>query len=158
MSGRSSTWRAIDGGGTNPSAIAVTGVVGGLAFGVVLVALGLLESVGRVVGAPGILIGVPLLLVASVIGAFVYRALGTVGPFEEDVRDPITGITMGLAFGVVVWVVGVVVLLPLWLRLVGYTPPVPFVHWPLLAGLVVYGGVVGPLAPLVEGWLGTGRP
>lgn len=112
--------------------------------------LGLLDSIDHLVGASGLLIGIPLLVIASVIGAFVYRAIGTTDPLKDDVTDPVTGVTMGLCFGLFVWLVGIVVLVPLWLRLLSFDTSIPFVHWESLIGLLVYGGLVGPLYPLVS--------
>ena len=131
-------------------ATSIAGLVGGSGFAIVLSALGLLDSLGFLVGAPGLVVGVPLALIAGVIGAFVYRALGTLDPIEEDVTDPITGVTIGASFGVAVWLVGVAVLVPLWLRLLGWTPPFPFLHWQSLVALLVYGAIVGPASPLVD--------
>lgn len=154
MSGQYSRGESLDGGETDVLAIVIAGLAGGFAFGAILYALGLLDSVGRLLGAPGILVGTILLGLASVVGGFVYWGLGKTRPFEDDVTDPVTGITMGLSFGLLVWLVGVVVVLPLWLRLFEYTPPVPFVHWQSLLGLLVYGGFVGTLYPIVSSRLG----
>jgi hypothetical protein len=43
---------------------------------------------------------------------------------------------------------------PLSLRRFEYTPPIPFVHWESLLGLLVYGGFVGTLYPIVSTRLG----
>jgi len=58
------------------------------------------------------LVGTSLLGLASITRGLVYWGLGKTRPFEDDVADPVTGITMGIAFGLVVWLVGVVVVLP----------------------------------------------
>lgn len=142
--------RFVDRGVEEPAAVAIAGLAGGAGFGVVLYAVGLLESVGLLVGRPGLLTGLPVLLVASVIGAFAYRILGILGPLEEDLTDPITGITLGACFGLAAWLLGVALLLPLWLGLLGWTPPFPYLHWESLAGLLVYGALVGPAYPLAE--------
>ncbi|SDJ84660.1 hypothetical protein SAMN04515672_1591 [Natronorubrum texcoconense] len=49
-----------------------------------------------------------LLPITSVVGAFGYRAIATLEPFENDVIVPVTGITMGPCFGLLVRVVAVV--------------------------------------------------
>ncbi|QSW98213.1 hypothetical protein [Haloterrigena alkaliphila] len=150
MSGQPVERRFREWGTEDVLAITTAGLVGGIGFAIVLAALGLLDSVGVLVDAPGLVVGLPLALIAGVVGAFVYRALGTLYPFEEDVTDPITGVTLGTCFGVAVWVIGVAVLVPLWLRLLGRTPPFPFLHWQSLVALLVYGAIVGPASPLVE--------
>lgn len=132
---------------------AIAGLGGGVGLGVVLYTLDLLGSVGHLVDRPGLGAGIPVLLLAGVLGAVVYRAIGTRTMPEEDVTDPITGVTLGACFGLLAWVIGVAILLPLWLRLLGRTPPFPFLHWESLVGLVVYGLVVGPLLPIADRWL-----
>ncbi|WP_312907639.1 hypothetical protein [Natronosalvus caseinilyticus] len=154
MSGHLSRRQSLDGGRTDILAIVTAGLAGGLAFGAILYALGLLDSVGRLLGAPDMLIGTILLGLASVVGGFAYLGLGKIRMFEDDVTDPITGTTMGVMFGLFVWLVGIVVVLPLWLRLFEYSPPFPFVHWQSLLGLLVYGGFVGTLYPRVSARLG----
>ena len=149
MSGHTVRQR-VDWGVEEVIAAAIAGLVGGIGFAIVLTAFGALESTGTLVGAPGPVVGVPLLLIAGVIGALVYRALGTVDPIAEDVADPITGTTLGVCFGLLTWTIGVALLVPLWLRLLGMSPPIPLLHWESLVGLLVYGVLVGPLSPLVE--------
>lgn len=100
------------------------------------------------------LVGTILLGLASVVGGLGYWGLGQMRTFEDDVADPVTGTTMGVMFGLFVWIVGVVFVLPLWLRLFEYSPPFPFVHWQSLLGLLVYGGIVGSLYPRVSSRLG----
>lgn len=150
MSGQTVGWQLGEGDETELIAITVAGFAAGIGFGITLAVLGILESVGHLVGTSGLLVGVPLVILASVIGAFVYRAMGTLEPLAEDVTDPITGATIGTCFGLTIWIVGVVLLVPLWLRLLGRTPPVPFLHWQSLIGLVVYGALLGPLYPLIK--------
>ncbi|ADB60175.1 hypothetical protein Htur_1285 [Haloterrigena turkmenica DSM 5511] len=150
MSGEHVQGGVVDRGIEDLAATALAGLAGGAGFGVALYAFGLLESVGILVGRPGLLSGLSVLLVASVIGAFAYRLLGTVSHLEEDVADPITGLTLGACFGLAVWGLGVALALPLWLRLLGWTPPVPYLHWQSLVALLVYGVLVGPASPLAE--------
>lgn len=149
MSGVTVRWRVVEWGPEELIAVSIAGLVGGTGFGIVLAASGQLESVGALLRAPGLVVGLPLALIAGVIGAFGYRILGTVDPLAEDVDDPITGTTLGACYGLVAWAVGVALLVPLWLGLFGVTLSVPYVHWRSLVGLLVYGALVGSTYPLV---------
>ncbi|NUC72740.1 hypothetical protein HTZ84_10535 [Haloterrigena sp. SYSU A558-1] len=150
MSGEHVQGQFVDRGIEGVAAIAVAGLAGGTGFGAVLYAFGLLESVGILVGRPGLIPGLSLVAAASVVGAFAYRLLGRLSSLEEDMSDPITGLTLGASFGLAVWGLGVALALPLWLRPLGWTPPVPYLHWRSLVALLVYGALVGPASPLAE--------
>ncbi len=115
---------------------AIGGLVGGIVFGVILQATGLIAGVGGLVGAAGVGVGwVTLLVVMTVLG-LVYAA--TFGRLE---RNWGTGELYGLAHGLVWWILGALIIMPL------VTGEALFAmtqaNWVNLLGYLVYGLIVG---------------
>ena len=137
--------------------ISLVAMAGGAAYATV--ALGVLVSiqdafpaVATLVGADSVLVG-GLLVVPLGAGLGVLYAVGleTLSILEFDPDLP-TAVGAGCAFGVASWLGGVVVALPLWLRLVtDATLSVPFVHAGSLVALVGYGLVFGVTYALLSG-------
>ncbi|MGM0590972.1 MAG: DUF6789 family protein [Halobacteriota archaeon] len=59
---------------------------------------------------------------------------------------------LGIAYGVVLWIVLAAVVMPIWLGAVGFpgTPPLPNVNPMSLVGHIVYGVVLGVVYPYVR--------
>lgn len=137
------------GHGDVPSAV-VAGLLGSVACGSILYVLGEIAILGQLVGSRGTLEGWLVLLVGGVLGAVGY-SLGVelVASLRFFADDPRTGAALGLGFGILGWLLAVVVV-PRWVLLLGFTPPIPPVHWPTLVSLLVYGAIVGALVPVLR--------
>lgn len=93
----------------------VSGIIGGLAggvvFGVMMGLMGMLPMVGMLVGQDNPVIG---FVVHMVISAIFGASYGVIAPMLP-IRSMGTTIAAGLAYGVILWVVGALVLMPLML-------------------------------------------
>lgn len=89
---------------------AIAGIAGGIAFGIVMAMMGMLPMVGMLIGVDNAVVGFGVHLVNSaVIGAI----FGLLAYGLADRVGPILG--AGLVYGVVWWVLGALIIMPLWL-------------------------------------------
>lgn len=89
-------------------AAAVTGLVIQVAFDPSIVS----SAIPSIVGASGLAAGWVVLLVIGVVAGLAYAAAVTVEPLSAWAALPNTGAALGLAFGIVLWVLAVI-LVPL---------------------------------------------
>jgi hypothetical protein len=117
------------------------GLLGGLAFGMVMGLMGMLPTVGRMIGQPTIGAGFLLhMAISAVVGA----GFGlTLGRFDKGADS---GVALGLAYGLIWWILGPLTLMPLFLGMgigVSWNAQAAADSLPSLAGHLVYGGVLG---------------
>lgn len=102
----------------------------------------LTESIPAAVGLSGLPAGwVVLLLFGAVLG-LVYAAAAALDPVAEYAGVPGTGVAVGLAFGLVLWVLAVVVT-PIWLGVVGVENGYDATNIRAVLGYALFGVVVG---------------
>lgn len=126
------------------------GLIGSIVCGSILYVLGEIAILGQLIGSQGTLKGWLFLLVSGVLGAVGY-SLGVklVASLRFFAGDPRMGAALGLAFGILSWLLAIVVV-PRWILILGFAPPIPPVHWPSLIGLLIYGAIVGGLVPILH--------
>jgi uncharacterized membrane protein YagU involved in acid resistance len=108
MSTTTHTTRA--GLGTRIVSGVIAGVAGGIVFGVLMAMMGILPMVGMLVGVESASVGFLVHLVNSaVIGA----VFGVLAWGLADRAAPVLG--AGMVYGVIWWVLGALILMPLWL-------------------------------------------
>jgi uncharacterized membrane protein YagU involved in acid resistance len=110
------------------------GLVGGLAFGIMMAIMGMLPMVAMLVGSDSAIIG---FLVHMLISAFIGAVYGLVA-----IRLPAGwGITVaaGAVNGVVWWVLGALVMMPLMLGMGEMVFAVGEMQWWSLVGHLIYG-------------------
>jgi signal transduction histidine kinase len=158
----------VDRAGLQPSPTSLTGVqpslphllvtfgaaiLAGVAYG--LVSLGL----GSPVAAIGVFYGIENAVVGwlthefhSVVFGFVFAGLVTLAPspYREDVR---AHLAIGVAWGVVLWLVAAGIVSAVWLRLLGVPAPIPNLSGTLLVNHVVWGLVLGLSTALGYGYV-----
>lgn len=144
--------------------LAITGVSGAIAAGFGTIALMAVvstqwpfDTVARLVGADGVVIGMLVVLVGGLVVGIGY-AIGflLVVPRQYQTTPLFAG-TIGAGLGVIAWVGGVVVFVPLWVQWVIESElAIPFVHWASLGGLVLYGLVFGVMYAIVSGAFALG--
>jgi len=80
-----------------------------------------------------------------------FAAVASTGRLRRYARDVTTGAGLGLLYGAVLTVVAVGVLMPLWLRAVGFpnAPPLLTIQPPSLVSHLAYGVVLGALYPVL---------
>ena len=117
------------------------GLVGGLVFGALMGMMGMLPMIGKMVGHPSATAGfLAHLTISAAIGA------GFAVVFSRAIRGLGDGLSYGLLYGGVWWLLGPLTLMPLFMGMgLG-------VHWniaaavkmfPSLAGHLVYGALLG---------------
>jgi hypothetical protein len=138
------------------------GVVGGIAGGAVMaVLISLMNPPTLAVAIPGLYTLTPpangvagwvVHLSHSAIFGVIFAAVMTAPAVESYADDLLPALGIGVAYGVVIWVVAAALLMPVWLGAVGFPSPPPFPNFavPSLLWHVVFGGVLGAAYPFVR--------
>jgi hypothetical protein len=130
---------------------AVGGFLGTLAFGAIQYAVGAVGIIAVAIPAlygisgPNIAAGWAIHLFHGVVLGVVYAGVVSATPLREYGRQLGGGVVLGLAYGVVTTVVLAAILMPIWLRAVGFAnaPPLPNFSLPGLVFHLAYGVVLG---------------
>ncbi|RQH01435.1 ATP-binding protein [Natrarchaeobius oligotrophus] len=131
--------------GNRLGAAAVASIVAGLAMGLYLqYAQGLLPVIGALYGVDNAVVGWITHLFHSVVFGLVFAA-GTVRPAARRYHGVAARTGLGIAWGVVLWLVAAGVVMPAWLTAVGVQAVVPNLTGPGLVSHVLWGGVLGGL-------------
>lgn len=118
---------------------ALAGVVGGLAFGMVMVNLGILPLVAGLVGSESPTVGFLTHMLISIIVGATYGAL-----FRSYTDGYGANLMAGLAYGAIWWMLGGLTLFPLFLgEAVRWSGEAATAAFPSLVGHLIYGGVAG---------------
>lgn len=114
---------------------AVAGLVGGLVFGAMMHAMGMMGMIAGLVGAEGVAVGWAVHLVNSAIIGAIFGAI------VPALRSWGAAAGAGAAYGFVWWVLGALLIMPLWMGM----PPFQVGQPQLLSlvGHLVYGVVTG---------------
>lgn len=125
---------------------AIAGLAGGLVFGMMMGMMGMLPMVGMLVGQENAVVG---FIVHMVISAFIGAVYGVVaGRFTLNATFAIIG---GMINGVVWWVLGALVLMPLMLGMTQMVFVIGNDQWLSLMGHIIYGLVTAfVFIPLVK--------
>nr|WP_083252759.1 histidine kinase [Haladaptatus sp. W1] len=91
-------------------------------------------------------------MVNAAIFGVVFAAIATTPRFRTLTDSVGTSALVGVGYGVLLWVVAAVLVMPVWLQAVGFpmAPPVPNVNPTSLMGHAVFGLVLGALYPVVR--------
>jgi uncharacterized membrane protein YagU involved in acid resistance len=119
---------------------AVYGVVGGLAggvlFGILMQMMGMIEMVAQLVGSGSVAVGwIVHLAISAFIGASFAILLGSLA------RTLVAAALLGMAYGVVWWVLGALLIMPAQLGMPVFELNTP--AWQSLMGHVLFGLVLG---------------
>lgn len=117
---------------------AVAGVGGGLVFGMLMAMKGMLPMVGMLVGQQNALAGLVVHLVNSAIIGAGYGVIAS----RLSSRWPVA-IVAGAVYGMVWWVLGALVLMPVLLGMTQMVFVIGEPQWMSLIGHVIYGVVTG---------------
>ncbi|NHN46259.1 histidine kinase [Halostella sp. JP-L12] len=126
----------------------VGGIAGGFAMGIMLtmqMTPVIENAIPALWGLSGGLAGWVVHMSNSAVLGVVFAAIASAGALREYSDSVGTGTALGVAYGVVLWVVLAAVVMPIWLDAVGFpmAPAVPNFNPLSLVGHVVYGGVLG---------------
>jgi two-component system OmpR family sensor kinase len=120
------------------------GVLGGVAMGMFYAATtGLLPVIGSLYGLESPVVGWVTHLFHSAVFGLLFAAVCALTPVERFASGALRATVLGLAWGVVLWVVGAGLLMPAWLSVVGVGVGTPRFSLFGLAGHALWGVVVG---------------
>jgi hypothetical protein len=117
------------------------GLLGGAVFGMMMGIMGMLPMIGQMVGQPSALVGFAVHMVNSAI-----IGLGFVVVFGRSVDGFGSGITTGLIYGGVWWLLGPLTLMPLFMGMgfgVNWSLAAAQSMLPSLVGHIMYGLILG---------------
>lgn len=136
----------------NPSLVksivagAIAGLGGGVVFGMMMAMMGMLPMVAMLAGSQNPLIG---FVVHMAISAFIGAVYGVVA--GRLPQSALTGIVAGAVNGVVWWVLGALVAMPMMLGMSNMVLQIGEAQWMSLVGHIIYGVVTGLLfSPLAR--------
>lgn len=119
---------------------ALAGLGGGLVFGMMMAMMGMLPMVAMLAGSQDPVIGfVVHLAISAAIGGAYGLAAGRMP------QNALTGVVAGAANGVIWWVLGALVAMPLLLGMSNMVFQIGEAQWMSLVGHIIYGVVTGLL-------------
>lgn len=128
----------------------VGGLVGGLVFGAMMTMMtpGVLEmAIPALYGieGPAGAVGWTIHMAHAAVIGVVFATVLSISSFADTRKDNATMGVIGLVYGIVVWLVLAVVVMPVWLQAVGFgmAPDVPNIATESLIGHSVYGVLLG---------------
>lgn len=122
------------------------GLAGGAVFGIMMGVMGMLPMIGSLVGAPSPLAG-------FVVHMAISAGIGATFGIGLDVTGLRASAGLGLAYGLVWWVLGPLTLMPLFMGMglgVNWTVAAMSQALPSLVGHLVFGTVLGVVAGRLE--------
>lgn len=128
----------------NPSTVkslvagAIAGLGGGLVFGMMMAMMGMLPMVAMLAGSQDPMIG---FVVHMAISAFIGGVYGLVA--GRLPQKALTGVVAGAVNGVVWWVLGALIAMPLMLGMSNMVFQIGEAQWLSLMGHVIYGVITG---------------
>jgi uncharacterized membrane protein YagU involved in acid resistance len=126
---------------------AIAGVVGGLVFGIMMSMMGMLPMVGMLVGQEDATIGfVVHMLISAAIGV-TYGVIASRLP-----QNLTTALAAGAVNGVIWWVLGALIMMPLMLGMNEMILVVGEMQWMSLLGHLIYGVVTGVVLLALLRW------
>lgn len=126
----------------------IGGLGGGVVFGIMLGMMGILPVIGKMVGLPNIAAGFVVHLgISATIGAS-FAVL-----FSGVIRGVGGGVTAGLGYGAIWWLLGPLTLMPLFMGMglgVNWNAGAATAMMPSLVGHLVFGLILGALYALLR--------
>lgn len=117
---------------------AMAGLLGGLVFGMMMGMMGMLPMIGMMVGLDNAVVG---FVIHMLISAFIGATFGVIATRLPAGR--VTAITAGAVYGVIWWVLGALIMMPLLLGMTQMVFVIGSAQWMSLVGHIVFGIVTG---------------
>ncbi len=137
----------------------LSGLVAGVVMGIMLTAQMrpvIEHAIPALWGLDGGAAGWTIHLINSAVFGVLFAAMVSLTGLRTPADSVGKSAVIGVGYGVLVWVVAAVVVMPIWLQAVGFpqAPGVPNVSVGSLIGHIVFGLVLGALYPVVRSRLG----
>ena len=125
---------------TGLKAGAIAGIGGGLVFGIMMGIMGMLPMVGMLVGVQNALVG---LVVHLAISSFIGATFGFIATYLPS--GWLAATLAGGAYGIVWWVLGALIMMPLMLGMSHMVFVVGGPQWMSLMGHIIFGVIMGAM-------------
>lgn len=131
------------------SSAVLAGMLAGVAMGVPMqYGMGIMDVVGALYGSQDVATGWAAHMFHSVVFALAFAGLVSLPRLRDRAHEVRTALPLALGYGVVLWIFGAVLAMPLWLEAAGLpNPGVPNLNPMSLMGHLVYGVVLGVSFP-----------
>ena len=128
----------------------LSGLLAGGVFGGIMSHTPMMENVAALFTVDAVAAGWILHFGISIAFGVLFAAIVAFGPLPEFARRASTGAAIGIGYGIVVWLLGAAILMPLWMGAVApVDPPVPSFNWMSFAGHIAFGAVLGAIYPVL---------
>jgi hypothetical protein len=133
---------------TRVAAGVVGGLVGGIVFGILMQVIDMLPMVAQLIGSTSVAVGWLVHLFNSALFGAIYAVL--LGRLARNIP---AAAGIGMAYGVLWWVLGALLIMPAWLGMGEMIFVVDTTAWQSLMGHLIYGLLLGVTYALVAGRL-----
>ncbi|QSB04671.1 hypothetical protein [Natronoglycomyces albus] len=120
------------------------GLIGGLAFGIVMHVEGMLPMVAMMVNSEAVVVGWIVHLIISIGLGVTFAFI-----FGSAVKSFVHGLAFGAMWGVIWWVLGALILMPIFLGMSEMVLTIDTMQWKSLMGHMIFGLVMGAVIALV---------
>jgi uncharacterized membrane protein YagU involved in acid resistance len=121
------------------------GLAGGVVFGILMQTWGMLPMVAMLVDSESVAVGWLVHLAISALFGAIFAVV-----FGRWAATPTAAVGIGLAYGVLWWVLGALLIMPAWLGMTEMVFKVNTTAWQSLAGHLSYGLLLGLVYALVR--------
>jgi hypothetical protein len=121
------------------------GLAGGVVFGVLMQMKGMIGMVAQLVGSQSVAVGWLVHLFNSALFGAIFAVV--VGHWAIRLA---AGIALGMAYGVMWWVLGALLIMPAWLGMNEMIFTINATAWQSLIGHLIYGLILGVVYPLTR--------
>jgi len=123
----------------------IAGLIGGAVFGVMMATMGMLTMVSMIVGVENPVVGFVLHMAISAFVGGVYGVIGLRLPAGWPVA-----IGAGVIYGIIWWVLGALILMPLLLGMSQMVLVIEETQWMSLIGHIVFGIIMAAFYELIR--------
>lgn len=128
----------------------ISGLLAGGVFGGIMSHTPMMENVAALLTLTGAPAGWLFHFIISIVFGVIFAVIVAAGPLPTYAKRASTGAGLGIIYGIVVWVIGAAIVMPLWMGAVTPAePPVPNLNWLSFAGHIAYGVVLGAIYPVL---------
>ena len=129
---------------------AISGLIAGIAFGAIMSHTEMMGMVGMLFDLEEVWLGWVIHFVFSIVFGIGFAAIVAIDAVSAWSDRPSRGAVSGLVYGIIVWVIGAAIIMPLWMGAVQpVDPPVPDWNMMSFAGHIGFGVVLGVLYPVL---------
>lgn len=119
---------------TKASTGAIAGLIGGVVFGIMMTMMGSIKMIAQMMGSDSAVVGWMVHLMISAIFGIAYAIL-----FSKKAVNSGTTLSFGMIYGVILWVFGPLIMMPLMMGMSSMMFHVGEMQWMSLIGHIMFG-------------------